>query len=398
VGRGRDNSGRAVNEEPFAKIQKSDDVIIVDDSIEDGILLSVETDVEFKEKVDVAKKTDANANLKADAMIVSELTEEEMMNQALEASKAEYQKNEPTAEANFQVLNQNYPDLDQAALRQLCEDYDGRSADLERFVQLRLHELPTKRDAEKTKLEGEIDELKAAGIEGAEKMTVEECPKCKVPKIIVDTSDKVFTCTSPACKGEFCRKCKHEQHIPFKCKGQLFDENVEYQVIKILPKRMFDDGDPLDKEFRIAEGQFLRMNSKAKQNYEIASIDVVHNKALSKKFEDKKEELASQGHGDCLLLFHGTPMKNIEPILKNNFDLSIRTNGRSYGDGVYFSECPEVSLGYSQDLKTLILCKVLLGNNCKEVKRGDSRCWAIVVPNVDQILPRYVINFTGGKK
>ena len=91
-------------------------------------------------------------------------------------------------------------------------------------------------------------------------------------------------------------------------------------------------------------------------------------------------------------------MKNIEPILKNNFDLSIRTNGRSYGDGVYFSECPEVSLGYSKDLKTLILCKVLLGNNCKEVKRGDSRCWAIVVPNVDQILPRYVINFTGGKK
>ena len=48
---------------------------------------------------------------------------------------------------------------------------------------------------------------------------------------------------------------------------------------------------------------------------------------------------------------------------------------------------------------SLILCKVLLKDNSKEQKKGlgkkakDKRCWAIVMPNVDQILPKYVINF-----
>ena len=37
-----------------------------------------------------------------------------------------------------------------------------------------------------------------------------------------------------------------------------------------------------------------------------------------------------------------------------------------------------------------------MGKKTKEVKRGngnDPRCWAVVVPDVDQILPKYVINF-----
>ena len=55
----------------------------------------------------------------------------------------------------------------------------------------------------------------------------------------------------------------------------------------------------------------------------------------------------------------------------NNFDLSIRKNGKAHGDGVYFSEQPEVSLGYSKGRKSLVLCKVLMGKNSKEVKRDD---------------------------
>ena len=41
---------------------------------------------------------------------------------------------------------------------------------------------------------------------------------------------------------------------------------------------------------------------------------------------------------------------------------------------------------------------MLLGNNSKEVRGADGvgggRCWAVVVPVVDQILPRYVLNLT----
>ena len=113
------------------------------------------------------------------------------------------------------------------------------------------------------------------------------------------------------------------------------------------------------------------------------------------KFESKREEFRSNGiNCKTLLVFHGTPQANIERILKNNFDLSKVVDGRTYGDGVYFSEMPEVSLKYSLDMKSLILCLVLPGTNSKEVMKTKEAAYAVVVPNVDQILPKYVINFT----
>ena len=142
---------------------------------------------------------------------------------------------------------------------------------------------------------------------------------------------------------------------------------------------------------------------------------------MKSDFRPRRKCWKTKGFTDCLLLFHGTPQKNVESILKNNFDTSIIANGRACGNGVYFSECPDVSIGYSgritgakkvkgkkvkkqqqqedqgQQVKattSLILCKVLLGDNSTEHKHGrEERCWAIVVPDVDQILPKYVINF-----
>ena len=71
-----------------------------------------------------------------------------------------------------------------------------------------------------------------------------------------------------------------------------------------------------------------------------------------------------------------------------------------------------MSLGYTRDQSSLILCQVrcgrsrtrslcqvLPGNTSREVtgqeagQVSDDRCWAVVVQNVDQILPRFVINF-----
>ena len=49
---------------------------------------------------------------------------------------------------------------------------------------------------------------------------------------------------------------------------------------------------------------------------------------------------------------------------------------------------------------SLILCQVLMGANVREVfqkKDGERRCWAIVVPNVDQILPRFVLHLKAKK-
>ena len=73
----------------------------------------------------------------------------------------------------------------------------------------------------------------------------------------------------------------------------------------------------------------------------IESVDVVKNETLQSRFDKKKAELSKDGSKvDCLLLF---PQQNIHSILRHNFDLGRKVNGRVYGDGVYFSEQPEVS-------------------------------------------------------
>jgi len=174
-----------------------------------------------------------------------------------------------------------------------------------------------------------------------------------------------------------------------------------FKKTTVFPSRNFDMDSELAREYRIAEGQFLRMVGR-RESYDIKSIDIVQNYKLEKRFETKKQEFKSIGLDvKPLLIFHGTPQKNIEPILRDNFDLSKVANGRKYGNGVYFSEKPEVCLDYSKDMCSLILCLVLQGDNSKEimeVKNGQQQsntgAWAIVVPDVDQILPKYVINFT----
>ena len=118
----------------------------------------------------------------------------------------------------------------------------------------------------------------------------------------------------------------------------------------------------------------------------------MRNKKLEGKFEAKKKELKRQGKGECLLLFHGTEQGKIQKILENNLDVG---NGRTFGIGVFFSKYPEVSMGHSDYQKSLILCKVLTGKNCSEVKdEGLEIFWSTVIEDVDHIFPKYVINFT----
>jgi len=228
--------------------------------------------------------------------------------------------------------------------------------------------------------------------------TTEPCPACSAPNFLPDKGLARYTCVE--CGADTCRLCYMQAHG----EGQ---ECVKegYKKVTVLPSKNFDAENDLDRDFRIAEGQFLRMMSKRK-NYEIKSIEIVKNDELEKKFNAKKREFKELGIDDKpLLIFHGTLVENIEAILRHNFDLRKVSNGRSFGDGVYFSEKPEVSVRYTRDWKpmsSLILCLVLKGINSKEVtspatfvntEETSNGAWAIVVPNTDQILPKYVINF-----
>jgi len=157
-----------------------------------------------------------------------------------------------------------------------------------------------------------------------------------------------------------------------------------------------------------AESRFYRLQTKTK--HRIVSIDIVENPNLEARFRQKREEFKRQGipadGSDPVLAFHGTQQQNIDPIIRNNFDLAKFKVG-VHGFGIYFSEQPEVSTGYASNCKSMILCKVLKGRvgvNCKEVLKSDpdDRCWAIVVgetngkkdnSTMDQILPAYVIHY-----
>ena len=118
-------------------------------------------------------------------------------------------------------------------------------------------------------------------------------------------------------------------------KAEIVDSQV--RITRVEPKRELDESF-LSMQFRLAESQFARMTAHTGQRQEITSVDVVQNNQLRAVFKAKQKLLEEKGKGQSLLLFHGTPQANIKPILQNNFDLSITTNGRRFGNGVYFSE------------------------------------------------------------
>ena len=98
----------------------------------------------------------------------------------------------------------------------------------------------------------------------------------------------------------------------------MFHKCLPSQVTKVLPKREFDEKDPLADEFRKAEAQFLKMQSEGfHMNLSIESVDVVKNRYLQKQFDKRKSELNKTEGSEVksLLLFHGAPQEKIASIL-----------------------------------------------------------------------------------
>ena len=179
--------------------------------------------------------------------------------------------------------------------------------------------------------------------------------------------------------------------------------------IVLQSRRSVDMKDPKDFHFRIAESQFLRLKATGRysgaQNATIKSIDYYVNPALVRKFEIMQQRMkmkyGNSKESEYILAFHGTPSRDVmESIMKENFRLD-KIQRAAYGRGIYFSEFPDVSLGYGQQL---LLCKVLPGKERQPgsdpqdmesiIVRADEggRGEMVVIGNVDQILPCYVIN------
>ena len=172
-------------------------------------------------------------------------------------------------------------------------------------------------------------------------------------------------------------------------------------------KRVVKDKDEMDAHYRTAESQYYRIkaqNFNMYGNKKIDFVEYIENSILMQRFEKKQKEFQQkylkEEETDYILAFHGTPkMGNIENIITNNFSMSYAgKHGQVHGAGIYFSEFPDVSEGYTGNTNCLLLCKILQGSteqgdSKKVLKNGETETgWAVIIQNIDQILPCYIIH------
>ena len=96
------------------------------------------------------------------------------------------------------------------------------------------------------------------------------------------------------------------------------------------------------------------------------------------------------------LVFHGTPRENIASILLHGLDPRKRKR-QSYGPGEYFSTHPEISLKYSNGLREIIVCLVILpesvASSIMTTAQRRPKPSIIVVRNDKHHLPLGTISF-----
>ena len=148
----------------------------------------------------------------------------------------------------------------------------------------------------------------------------------------------------------------------------------------------------------------------------VSSFDFIKNPGLEELYVKQKEIFRKEGRETReVYLFHGTAVANIDSILEENLspDFTPKHQGEEkkkvFGEGIYFSQYPAVSLMYGNGL---ILFKVLLGNcelftpkplakqpeiseifDSREVRAVDGSSVIHVVKNPMQVLPYCVVQF-----
>eukprot|EP00092_Neocalanus_flemingeri_P019670 GFUD01021304.1.p1 GENE.GFUD01021304.1~~GFUD01021304.1.p1 ORF type:complete len:467 (+),score=118.80 GFUD01021304.1:51-1451(+) len=276
-------------------------------------------------------------------------------------------------------LAEAHPGLDPSYLRTLVGHFKGRQEKLHQYLETQIQN-SDKFTHLRLDLLSYLQELTLADVEGVEMMVLEDCPKCSAPQLIPDKTVRLFQCRE-GCPGEFCRECR-VYHEPVTCEGWnggVVGHRNFCRVTKLEDK--------LGLEYQIVEEEFLSL---MRENWNLLRIDKVENRKLTEKFERKKLNFRAEGVSDMpVLLFHATDMVDVEDVLENNFQLSLVNIDNGHTIGVHFTKCPKVDMS-TKEQSCLIMCQVLEGHNSSGVQDSSS----LVVPDVDQILPKYVVHFT----
>ena len=154
------------------------------------------------------------------------------------------------------------------------------------------------------------------------------------------------------------------------------------------------NNDDMDKHYRVAESEFYRIKTQKPDNYPqiIDNVEYIQNHLIIEKFKKKKKEFenkyANEEETESFLAFYQILKDdNVECILADNFKAS---SGKVIG----FTEFPKVD----EQTNCLLLCKILQGSemqgDCRKEEAGTngSDGWSILIQNVEQIIPCYVIH------
>jgi len=137
-------------------------------------------------------------------------------------------------------------------------------------------------------------------------------------------------------------------------------------------------------EFETVREEFLRMTEN--KNLKVLAIDIVNNQNLEERFEIQKSVFKAEGLSDLpVLLLAFSDIVDVGQVLESNFPLTLINIGLTQTIGVHFSETRQVDIS-TREQSCLIMCLVLEGHPL-------DRTGNVVVTNVDQILPKYVVHF-----
>ena len=340
--------------------------------------------------------------------------DEENQNSSFEfESAADFEKNR----ALLHSFVHNYPDVDPKELQTKCESLGYNMELVQGWLDRNLSSLPEKKQVQAVTRMTLQDKLEQGKV-------LWSCPGCGA-WYSVGKNTAVVKCVELGCGGGWCVSCGRRDHTPLPCRGvcdrltraerevdifariQTQPDEVEGPVrkFKMCPRNDLDFTDPLQILYLAAEATFLRMVDKSGQGSTIGrktikSIEYVENESIRASFMEKKSKfLADKIPHNERLVFHGTNEENIGSILRQNFRLDL-CHRFLHGKGVYFSEFPDISLGYGSGL---LLCRVMLGRTYTGSgmpEEWDSKLVSpdhqgkgqmVVVPNTKQILPAFII-------
>ena len=111
----------------------------------------------------------------------------------------------------------------------------------------------------------------------------------------------------------------------------------------------------------------------------VERLQLINNETHTQNYKNRQALLQTSNER---LLYHGTPLTNIDNIIANNFDIemSLKGMGGHIGCGTYFSDMAEQSIYYclkdeyigTETEFIILVCKVELGRCCELVRSSKT--------------------------